>query len=136
LNAKDGYRASELDPESMQLFSVVPETEAGEARCAQHERKMTAVEVIVHDEQAEFELAPEFTAYTCERCTSMLSQMNGVEPIELLREYGGQMYETWNAGEAPGGWFVFVRGRPDPSTASEDVQISIPDSSSESGTHD
>ena len=114
MNPSD-WQGEVFDPENTRFLSFLPEDDRDEAHCVRHEREMRRFIPLVHHAGALYLPADNFAGYTCEACLGeMFSELNqstpaaGADPTDLLRSGVQQFFETWDDGEAPGNWFVYL----------------------------
>lgn len=122
------YEATAFDPDAVRILSVLPDEDLDEAYCVRHEREMAEITLVAFYMGAEYELSEGFHAMTCEACAAELASIapdESATPVECIRAWGMRVFKTWDVGDAPAEWFVFVQERDDSPTEPDDIRVNV-----------
>jgi hypothetical protein len=118
------WSGSEFDPENVRVLSLLPDDEDGDY-CVRHDQQMQSVVPVIHHAGALYTTADDVTCHTCGVCLSELLRSTVDVPrvapdtddtgtADLLRAAISREFDRWDAGDAPGEWFQYVRDDIDP----------------------
>lgn len=113
------WSASEFDPENARVLSLLPNGEDGDY-CVRHDQRMQQVVPVIHHVGALYTTTDGVACYTCGMCLSELLGTTVEAPrvapntddtgtADLLRAAISREFDRWDAGDAPGEWFQYVR---------------------------
>lgn len=113
------WTGSEFDPRSVRLLSILSDDDSDDY-CVCHDQQMQRVVPVVHHAGALYITADGVTCYTCGVCLSEVFSADVQAPRvppnaddvgtdDLLRSAVSREFDRWDAGDAPGEWFQYVR---------------------------